>query len=203
MILSNVRLLLFAVVAAAFCSAEAKATPCLSTPTCTLDGQTFTLTGGSSGNGLTFIATFTTPNQDPSSVSTLVHDFLALEGFNATYLGRAGDSSTFVLGDSISATPSGGLTGNWSLNPGTTGDVGAFVAIHAGNGQAATELFRIDSPGLSGTWATLNGHGLSNFDLFGTPALTTQVSVPEPASIAIFGTALVGFGLIRRRRRSV
>jgi hypothetical protein len=192
-----------AVVAAAFCDAQAKATPCLATPTCTLDGQTFTLTGGSSGNGLTFIATFTTPNQNPSSVSTLVHDFLALEGFNTTYLGRAGDSSTFVLGDSVSATPSGGLTGNWTLSPGTTGDVGAFVAIHAGDGQAATELFRIDSLGLSGTWATLNGHGLSNFDLFGTPATTTHASVPEPASIAIFGTALVGFGLIRRRRRSV
>ena len=169
--------------------------PCLASPTCTLDGQTFTTTGGSNGFGLTFLASFTTPNQSNSSIATLVDDYLALLGFNnVKYLGRQDGSGT-IGGDSI--TVSGAQSGTWTLSPGTTGDVGAFVAIHAGNGQN-DELFKIDSPGLSGTWGTLNGHDLSNFDLFGTPAVTA--AVPEPASLALLGTSLLGLAFMRRRK---
>jgi hypothetical protein len=169
--------------------------PCLASPTCSLDSQTFTTTGGSSGFGLTFLASFTTPNQSTSGIATLVDDYLALLGYhNVTYLGRQDGNGT-IGGDSITVT--GDQSGTWTFNPGTTGDVGAFVAIHAGNGQN-DELFKIDLPGLSGTWGTLNGHDLSNFDLFGTPAVTG--AVPEPASLALLGTSLLGLAFIRRRK---
>jgi hypothetical protein len=92
----------------------------------------FTTTGGSNGFGLTFLASFTTPDQSNSSIATLVDDYIALLGFNVTYLGRQDGSGT-IGGDSI--TVSGAQSGTWTLSPRTTGDVGAFIAIHAGNGQ--------------------------------------------------------------------
>jgi hypothetical protein len=179
---------------------QALAGACLGSPTCTLDGQTFTVTGGTSGNGLTFVAFFTTPNQSNSSIATLVDDYLALLGVTATYLGRQDGSGT-IDGDSVStASSNGGLTGTWTFSPGTTGDVGAYVAIHAGNGQMDT-LFQINSPGTSGTWGTENGKDLSNFDLFGTRAVPAPVIGSGLAEVLGVGGVLFGFGLLERRRK--
>jgi hypothetical protein len=170
---------------------------CLASPQCTLDGQTFTTTGGTSGNGLTFIANFSTPNQSNSTIATLVTDYLGLSGYNVTYLGRQDGTGLAPGVLSISTTSSDGeLTGNWSLDAGTTGYVGSFVAIHAGGGQS-DNLFSIDSPGLSGTWGTNNGKGLSNFDLFSSK----QTSVPEPGSLGLLGAGLMVLSLLALRRR--
>jgi hypothetical protein len=179
---------------------QALAGVCPASPSCTLDGQTFTVTGGTSGNGLTFVASFTTPNQSNSSIATLVDDYLGLLGITATYLGRQ-DGSGEIDGDSVSVVGEGDTTGTWTFSPGTTGDLGSYVAIHAGDGQTDT-LFEINSPGTSGTWGTENGHGLSNFDLFASvQAVPAPVIGSGLASVLGVGGILFGFELLERLRK--
>jgi len=165
---------------------------------------------------LTFLASFCTANQSNSTIATDVLQILAAEGYTGvTYLGRQ-DGTGLVNGDHISTSSSdGGLTGTWTFTPGTTGDIGAFIAIHAGNGQSAEELFKIDNPSSSdtGTWSTFDGHGLSNLDLFGInlppppvidppPAIDPPAKVPEPLTISLFGTGLAGALASRRRKKA-
>lgn len=72
----------------------------------------------------------------------------------------------------------------------------------------------IDSLGVIGTGtATLTGfdptpasfslttQGIANDGPFSFSATTIPSAVPEPASLMILGSALLGFGLVRRRRR--
>jgi hypothetical protein len=122
------------------------------------------------------------------------------------YLGRSnGGGGGQGGGSSVSTT--GSQSGTWTFTPGTTGDVGEFIVLHAGNGQFNV-LYEINPPLLnSGIWDTSenivgNGSqgGLSNFDLFGGPG--TPRSVPEPSAIAVLGIGLLGLGLLRRRKAS-
>jgi hypothetical protein len=178
----------------------AVATPCQGVASCTVGGILFTETGGTRGDGLTFLASFPTDNQSNSTIATDVELFLGADGYSGiTYLGRQDGSGT-IDGDGITVTSTDGfLTGKWTFDPGTTGDIAEFLAIHAGNGQTDEELFLINDPGLSGTWGTLNGKTLSNFDLFGGPA----APVPEPFTLSLFGAGLVaGAAALRRRKKA-
>jgi hypothetical protein len=184
------------ILAGCFASLLGSATSALAVPIVCPAG--YTCTGGTSGNGLTFLASFDAANQNPGTISADVLAFLTANSITAVYLGRAGDSSTYIDGDTVSVVGSGNETGTWTFAPGTTGDIASYVDIHAGDGST-DYLFSIDAPGLAGIWGTNDGHGLSNFDLFGVTAGTTR-SVPEPLTLSLFGAGLVAAGALRRRK---
>jgi hypothetical protein len=194
-----------------------------------LDGQTFDTSPTPAivgTNGLTFLARFTTSSQDLDNKSTtvgiiqLVEDYLAtLHVNNVLFLGRAGDSKDLPTGDNgVTVTGSNNqlLTGTFTLHlaAGAPDYSAEFVAIHAGEGQS-DDLFEITNPDpsqplLTARWATDNGHGLSNFDLFGViqsdPPCTGSdcdpPNIPEPSSFGLFGLGLLGLGAVTARRRN-
>jgi len=102
---------------------------------------------------------------------------------------------------------------NWTISP-VSGfgmyiepdPFGTFnITLGLDTGQTLTQSVSGDAGAQFFGWA---GTGVTSLTISSTVDFAegdffSSKAVPEPASLAIFGTALAGFGLIRRRRRSV
>jgi hypothetical protein len=98
-----------------------------------------------------------------------------------------GRTGTFLLSVDANSVQTGEM---WELL-GSAGEV-----LIAPNGSSGTEMSFTTNDTLLTFTATAGNVLLSSFD---SPEPT---GAPEPASLAILGASLLGFGLMRRRRQS-
>lgn len=102
-----------------------------------------------------------------------------------------------ITGNEFSFTPT--ASGTWTYTPGP-GD--PLITAYVAKGGPSFNLFSNDGDPNSGSWFTPNNPGgnqagLSHLSFYDT---AVPVQVPEPTSMLIFGTALLGLGALARRR---
>jgi hypothetical protein len=129
-------------------------------------------------------------------------------GSPTRFLGAGGQGLFFVFGNAVTLEAIGGGQPTEMILP-AIGNGSTYTNVNQGfqNFDPYTigpATFGLDLPGLTASTTILSttfsfGTGPDSF-VRGTP---TGSNVPEPATLAIFGTALAGLSLIHRRRKKV
>jgi hypothetical protein len=175
-------------------SASAQAAPV----TCDAPGQDFTI------NIIPDFGTATCFAVPPSTPSNIQGDnddfpgytFLDKDQGNLQIFGGGNDSLLSYLGHGNSVGVFALKPTIWSLYD------SVLIGFKAGNSWAA---FQLTAFALSGTWSVTsdtnrNGPGMSHVNLYASNDVP-EVPTPEPASMLLFGTGLVGLAQAARKRR--